>query len=394
MKMRASTLSLALAVAVLQARAEAPPARDVAVAARAPLETSIRLRDLAHIQGVRDNPLVGYGIVTGLAGSGDSARSTATLQSVANTLARFGVRVLPEQVNSRNVATVIISATLPPFAASGDKLDVNVSSLGDASSLAGGTLMLAPLKGPDDKIYALAQGPLSVGGFRYDAFGNLVEKNHPTVGQVPGGATLEADVPTSVLSPSGTVFVVLDSPDYITAQRVAEALTSLFPPLPDARVARVRAVDAERIAVRLTQDDQAALVNVLARIEDAAVVPDEAARVVVNERTGTVVSGGDVRIGQVSIAQGDLKVDIRTDYAASQPIVVGRGSPGVRSFILPQTDIRVEEPESAALSMPTGTSVSDLVVALNRLKVSPRDTISILQAIKRAGSLHAQLVIQ
>lgn len=370
------------------------PARSSVSASGPQLETRIRLRDLAHIEGVRDNPLVGYGIVAGLAGSGDSARSAATLQSVANTLARFGVRVTPDEVSSRNVATVIITATLPPFATNGDKLDVNVSSLGDATSLAGGTLMLAPLRGPDDKIYALAQGPLSVGGFRFDAFGNLVEKNHPTVGQVPGGATLETDVATSVLSPSGTVFVVLESPDYITAQRVAEALTGLFPPMPDPRVARVRAIDAGRIAVRLTQDDEAGLVQVLARIEDAAVVPDEIARVVINERTGTIVSGGDVRIGQVSIAQGDLKVDIKTDYAASQPVVVGKASPGIRSFILPETSIKVDEPESAALSMPTGTSVSDLVVALNRLKVSPRDVISILQAIKRAGSLHAQLVIQ
>lgn len=365
-----------------------------ASSAGTPVQLAVKIRDIAHVQGVRDNPLVGYGIVAGLAGTGDSTRSSATLQSISNTLARFGVRVTPDQISSRNVAAVIITATLPPFASSGDKLDVNVASLGDARSLTGGTLMLAALNGPDDKTYALAQGPLSVGGFRFDAFGNLLEKNHPTVGQIPGGAVIEADVATSVVSKAGTVFVVLDSPNYVNADRIAAALSRILPAMPDARVSRVQAVDAGRIAVRLTPEDQAQLVSVLAQIEGTSVIPDEESRIVVNERTGTIVSGGDVRLGQVSIAQGDLKVDITTDYSASQPIVIGRAGPGVRSLVVPDTQIKVDESASASVSLPTGTSVADLVAALNRLKVAPRDTISILQAIKRAGSLHAQLVIQ
>ncbi|HZR33825.1 MAG TPA: flagellar basal body P-ring protein FlgI [Nevskia sp.] len=359
-----------------------------------PAALAVKVRDLAHVQGVRDNQLVGYGIVAGLAGTGDSQRSSATLQSISNTLARFGVRVTPDQISSRNVAAVMITATLPAFASSGDKLDVNVASLGDARSLTGGTLMLAPLKGPDDKVYALAQGPLSVGGFRYDAFGNLLEKNHPTVGQIPGGAIIEADVATSVVSKAGTVYVVLDNPNYVTADRIADALSAALPPMPDARVHRVQAVDAGRVLVRLTADDQAQLVKVLATIEATAIVPDDEARIVVNERTGTVVSGGDVRLGQVSVAQGDLKVEIATDYAVSQPVVIGRAGPGVRSVVVPETQIKADESSNAAVSLPAGTTVADLVAALNRLKVAPRDTISILQAIRRAGSLHAQLIIQ
>ncbi|MDB5986160.1 MAG: flagellar basal body P-ring protein FlgI [Nevskia sp.] len=355
---------------------------------------NVRLKDLGHIEGVRDNPLVGYGLVVGLAGTGDSARSIPTLQSIANTLSRFGVRITSDQVSSRNVATVMITATLPPFANAGEKLDINVASMGDARSLVGGTLMLAPLKGPDDQIYALAQGPLSVGGYRYDAFGNLVQKNHPTVGQVPGGATLEANVATHIVSPAGTVYVILDSPDYTTASRVAEALSQQFAPLPDPNVVRVTAVDASRIAVRLTDEDRSRLVDVVARIENANVVPDQVARVVVNERTGTVVSGGNVRVGEISVAQGDLKVNIMTDFAASQPFFIGAGSPGVRSIVVPETEIKVDEPDAPSLSMPAGTRVADLVAALNKIKVTPRDIISILQAIKRAGSLHAELVIQ
>jgi len=360
----------------------------------APGPVAVKIRDLAHVQGVRDNALVGYGIVAGLAGTGDSNRSNATLQSISNALARFGVRVTPDQISARNVAAVIITATLPPFASAGDKLDVNVASLGDARSLTGGTLMLAPLNGPDDKVYALAQGPLSVGGFRFDSFGNLLEKNHPTVGQIPGGATIETDVTTAIVSKAGSVYIVLDSPSYVTADRIAQALSAVLPPMADRRIHRVQAVDAGRVAVRLTPEDQAELVRMLALIEDTQVVPDDEARIVVNERTGTVVSGGDVRLGQVSVAQGDLKVDITTDYAVSQPIVIGRAGPAVRSVVVPETQIKVDEAASAAVSLPAGTSVADLVSALNRLKVPPRDTISILQAIKRAGSLHAQLIIQ
>ncbi len=354
----------------------------------------IRLKDLAHIEGVRENSLVGYGIVIGLAGTGDSNRSGPTIQSIANALTRFGVRVTPDQIASRNIAAVVLTASLPAFTSAGNKLDVTVSSLGDARSIAGGTLMLAPLRGPDDQIYALAQGPVSVGGFRYDAFGNVVQKNHPTVGMIPSGASVEMATTTHIVSKAGNVFVLLDSPDYTTASRVAETLNANLGPLAEGLGQRARAVDAERIVVRLSDEDRLDLVNVIKSIEGISVVPDQGAKVVVNERTGTVVSGGDVRVGRVTIAQGDLKVDVSTRYNVSQPLVIGRGGPDIRTVTSPETDIKVTESQEPSVNLPEGTSVADLVTALNKIKATPRDIISILQAIKRADALHAQLIIQ
>ncbi len=358
------------------------------------LSTSVRLKELAHIDGVRDNSLVGYGLVVGLAGTGDSDRGGPTMQSIANTLTRFGVRVTPDQINSRNVAAVIVTTTLPPFAVPGDKLDVNVASMGDARSLVGGTLVLAPLRGADDKVYALAQGPLSVGGFKYDAFGNVVQKNHPTVGQIPGGASVEAAVGTSVVSQAGNLYVVLDDPDFTTAGRVADAINATLSPMPDSSEIRARAVDASRVVVHLTEGERADLVHVIGRIEDSHLVPDETPRIVVNERTGTVVSGGDVRIGAVTVTHGELRVTVTTDYLVSQPLVIGEAGSSVHTAIVPQADLKVEEPPRSSVTLPAGTSVGDLVFALNKIKVSPRDMISILEAIKRAGALRSELIIQ
>jgi flagellar P-ring protein precursor FlgI len=257
--------------------------------------------------------------------------------------------------------------------------------------------MLAPLRGPDDKIYALAQGPISVGGFRYDAFGNVVQKNHPTVGQIPGGATLEESVHTPIVSPDGNLYVVLEDPDYTTAARVAETINAGLPGVTDHdghTVARAQAVDASRILVHLTSDEQSNLVGVVEKIETATVVPDQVARVVINERTGTVVSGGDVRIGDVTITHGELKVTVATDFLVSQPLVIGRAGGGIRTAVVPDADIKVSEEDKPVVNLPSGTSVADLVFALNKIKVSPRDIISILQGIKRAGSLRADLIIQ
>jgi flagellar P-ring protein precursor FlgI len=360
-------------------------------------QASVRIKEIAHIDGIRENALVGYGLVVGLAGTGDTARSGPTTQSIANTLTRFGVRITPDEVSSRNIAAVVITATLPRFPNAGDKIDVNVASMGDARSLVGGTLMLAPLRGPDDKIYALAQGPISVGGFRYDAFGNVVQKNHPTVGQIPGGATLEESLHTPIVSPAGNLYVVLEDPDYTTAARVAETINAGLPATADRDghvSVRARAVDASRILVHLTSEEQANLVGIVEKIETATVVPDQVARVVINERTGTVVSGGDVRIGDVTITHGELKVTVATDFLVSQPLVLGRAGSGVRTAVVPDADIKVSEEDKPVVNLPSGTSVADLVFALNKIKVSPRDIISILQGIKRAGSLRADLIIQ
>lgn len=351
----------------------------------------VRLKDLGRMEGWRDNMVTGYGLVTGLAGTGDSVRNQATRQSIANVMAQFGVNLPSEQVLSRNVAAVMVTATLSPFARQGNKIDVLVSSMGDARSLVGGSLLLTPLKGPNGRIYALAQGALSVGGYRYDAFGNLVQKNHPTVGRVPGGAVIEVDVPTTDVSPQGTVTYVLSNPDYTTADQVVRAVNAAF----GQRLARAR--DAASVEIRVpvngAEEDPVAF---LTRVENLPVQPGSRAKVVVNERTGTVISGGDVRLSQVTISHGELKVSIATDYVVSQPQapLIARGPTGARTVVVPQTRIDVTEEEGNNVSMSANQTVADLVKALARIKTSPRDMIAILQGMHSAGALHADLIIQ
>ncbi|MDM4772908.1 flagellar basal body P-ring protein FlgI [Solimonas sp. SE-A11] len=360
----------------------------------AAVETSapVRLKDLVRIDNARSNPLVGYGLVTGLAGTGDSSRSRATTQSIANTLNRLGLNVDPALLNSRNTAAVLVTASLPPFANVGDTLDINVSSLGDARSIAGGTLLMTPLQGPNDVIYALAQGPVTVGGFRYDAFGNLVQKNHPTVGVVSAGATVEKRMTTTVLTEEGTLHLILREPDFTTAGRIVDALLGEFGNKRQGR--DILAAGPDRILVRLADYEQMQMVDVLRRIEALTVVPDLVARVVVNERTGTIVSGGDVRLAAASITHGDLRVNIETDYLVSQPGFVSRTGGGVRTAIVPDTTITATESSSHTVSVGAGATVTDLAVALNRISATPRDVITIFQALHRAGALRAEFIIQ
>jgi flagellar P-ring protein precursor FlgI len=350
----------------------------------------VRIKDLGRIDGVRDNMIVGYGIVTGLAGTGDSARSKATMQSVANALKEFGVHVTIDQLSTRNVATVMVSATLPAFARPGDKLDAAVSSIGDARSLTGGTLLLAPLYGPDHKIYALAQGVMATSSFSYQLFGNLQEKNHPTAGVISEGAVVEANVPTKIVHDDDAIRVVLFNPDYTTANRIAAGINQEF------GNSSANALDAGRVEVHLPTGASSRLVEFVARLENVSVAPDQRARVIVNEKTGTVVSGGDATLSKVSIAYGDLRVSIVTDYLVSQP--TGgywplQGTAG-RTVTVPQTQIDVKESPVTSVSLPDGATISDLVASLNRIKTSTRDIIAVLQSIKRAGAMHAELIIQ
>lgn len=349
---------------------------------------SVRLKDLGRIDGVRDNSLIGYGLVTGLAGTGDSARSRATVQSVANMLMQFGITVTSDQINSRNVAAVMVIATLPAFARPGDKIDINVSSLGDARSLLGGTLLMTPLTGPDRRVHALAQGSVSVGGFKYDLNGNVVQKNHPTAGNVPGGATVEVGSATQIVKDGNLINVLLFQPDFTTAGRIAASLNTTL------GRTMAKALDAERVEIRVTDFERDNLVDFLTRVENVAIAPDQRARVIVNERTGTVVSGGDVKISNVTISHGELKVSILTDYLVSQPSLLIRPGPDVRTQVVPSTRIDVKEADGGSVSLAAGATVADLVTALNRIKVSTRDVITILQGIKRAGALHAELIIQ
>ncbi|MGH6884110.1 MAG: flagellar basal body P-ring protein FlgI, partial [Hypericibacter sp.] len=345
------------------------------------------------VDGARDNVLTGYGIVVGLAGTGDSSRSKATQQSVANALMQFGLSIPMDRLASRNTAAVMLTASLPAFTNSGDKIDINVASIGDARSLAGGTLIATPLLGPDQKIHALAQGPVSIGGFRYDAFGNLVQKNHPTTGIVAAGGIIELPAVNTVVTRSGAIHLLLNAPDFTTSSKIADALAREFG---QERLGRdITAEGPDRVIFRMKDDERARYVEILRRIEALTVIPDQVARVVVNERTGTVVSGGDVRLGQVSVTQGELRIAIDTDYLVSQPAsFLYRPSPSVRTAVVPDVTMNISEPEAKTVAMPAGTSVTDLALALNKIKATPRDIISILQAIQRAGALHAELVVQ
>lgn len=349
---------------------------------------TIRIKDIGKIDGWRENALTGYGLVTGLAGTGDSSRNKATRQSIANMLSRFDITVVADDVQSRNAAVVMVTASLSPFARAGEAIDVTVTSLGDARSLVGGTLILAPLKAANGQIYALAQGALSVGGYKYDLNGNVVQKNHPTVASIPGGATVEQGLSNDVSHHGDRVTFVLSEPDYTTASRVADAInTALGQNL-------ALAQDAAGIDIHIPEGRRARLIDFLTAIENVAVEPDRRAKVVVNERTGTVVSGGDVRISKVAVSQGDLKVSIVTDNSVSQPLLVSQGGAGVRTARVANSRVDVEEQSETGFVAANSNTVADLVQALTKVKTNTRDIISILRAVKAAGALHAELIVQ
>lgn len=348
----------------------------------------VRLKEIARVAGVRENALTGYGLVFGLAGSGDSARNRATLQSVANTLRTYGVNVGLDDLSSRNVAAVIVTAKLPAFAEPGQPLDVLVSSSGDARSLNGGTLMLTPLFGPDGKVYAVSQGAISVGGYQFEALTASLQKNHPTVGVIPSGATVEQAPPVRVAGDGRQVSILLNEPDFSLANRITLALNRALPGV------HATAEHAGKVTVTYPRPPQD-LVAEISRIENVSVQPERKPRVVVNERTGTVVAGGDVRLGRVSVSQGDLRVEINTDYRVSQPdgVVVGRTST-IGTAIVPESHIVAREGPAPLVNVPEGATVADLLSALRSIRLPTRDVIAVLQSIKAAGALDGELVIQ
>lgn len=349
---------------------------------------TIRIKDIGKIAGWRENALTGYGLVTGLAGTGDSSRNKATRQSIANMLSRFDMTVVADDVQSRNAAAVMVTASLSPFARPGDAIDVTITSLGDARSLVGGTLILAPLKAANGQIYALAQGALSVGGYKYDLNGNVVQKNHPTVAAIPGGATVEQGIRNDVSNNGDSVTFVLSEPDYTTASRVAAGINQAL------GQELALAQDASGIEIRIPDGARARLTDFLTAVENVSVEPDRRAKVVINERTGTVVSGGDVRISRVAVSQGDLKVTVVTDNSASQPLLVSQPGAGIRTVRLANSRVGVEEQDETGFVAANSNTVADLVQSLTRVKTNTRDIISILRAVKAAGALHAELVVQ
>jgi len=351
----------------------------------------VRIKDIARVQGDRHNQLVGYGLVVGLEGTGDSAQVTFTNQAVRNLVTRFGNR--PEagaQIKTKNVAAAVLTADLPPFAKPGDRIDVVVSSLGDARSLQGGILLQAPLQGADGSVYAVAQGPVSLGGFAAAGAGAQITKNHPTVGRVPGGALVESAPPgdaarvgfgignpeTPVLSLS------LAQPDSATAVGIARAINQAV------AGACAGASDSGTVTVPIPDTYLGRQTEFLALIGDLTVSVDAPARVVINERTGTVVVGGPVTISPIAIAHGSLTVEVATTAAVSQPPPL---SPG-QTVVAPQTQITAAE-QPAALAPVQAATVDDLVRALNALHATPRDLIAILQGIKQAGALNAELEV-
>ncbi len=369
----------------------------VAVALLGPAAAAeVRLKELGRFDGVRENELIGYGLVVGLAGTGDTPANRATLQSIANTLIDFGVNVDLRDLRSRNTAAVMVTAILPPFVEKGDRIDVAVASLGDARSLAGGTLFLTPVYGPDEQLYALAQGQLTVGGFSFSSFDSVYQKNHPTVGVITNGATIERSVETKVIDDNGELFFLLDNPDYVTAQKVIESASSLGPGI------SVDPIHAGKIRFRIGGNDPGMRFAAMARIQQLSVTPDSVARIVINERTGTIVAGGNVTVSSVAISHENIKLEIDTEYQVSQPytgsIFVGRGSDvdlsGIRTVVVPQTQITVESSGGRAVQLSDGTTVADLINALAEVNVSTRDIIVILQAIKKAGALQAEIVVE
>lgn len=346
----------------------------------------VRLKDIGRFLGVRDNALIGYGIVTGLTGSGDSPRSAATKQALSNVLSRLGSNIPADLLQSRNVAAVMVTANLPPSANVGDRIDVTVTSIGDARSLAGGILLMTPLLGPDQRSYALAQGALTIGGYNFRDNINLRQKNYPTAGIIAGGATVEARVESDVAA-NGRLTFILKDPDFTNAQRIADALNHYV----GAGAATVESAEAVQIAV--TGRD---LNRLIATIENVSITPDQVARVVINERSGTVVAGGDVKISSVVIAQGDIKISVTSDNEA-QPFFydgLALGRRGARGLIVTNSKLEVSEASNDVAVRFPNTTVADLVRGLGQARVGTRDMIAILQAIKTAGALHADIVVQ
>ncbi len=358
------------AAALLAAAALACPAKQA---------TAARIKDIAQIQGVRENQLVGYGLVLGLEGTGDGKKSIFTVRSLANMLEKMGISVGAGDISVKNVAAVMVTAKMPPFARTGSRIDVTVSSIGDAKTLQGGTLLLTPLKGADGRVYAVAQGAVSTGGFQVSGAGAGVQKNFPTVGRVVGGGLVEREVPNGFRD-KRSLSLVLHRPDFTTASRVTRTINAAF-----ARPV-ARTLDAGTIEMDVTGGNP---VQMVTRVESLDVTPDRAAKVVVNERTGTVVMGDDVRISTVAVAHGNLSIQIKESARVSQPAPFSKG----KTVVTPDSQVSVQEDNNRLLLVRPGVSIGDLVRALNALGVSPRDLIAIFQAIKAAGALEAELEI-
>jgi flagellar P-ring protein FlgI len=342
-----------------------------------------RVKDLTSIAGVRNNQLIGYGLVVGLNGTGDGNNTGFSGQTVSTLLRSMGLTIDAAKIRARNAAVVMVTATLPPFARAGGHVDVLVSSMGDAKSLQGGTLLLTPLRAPNGQIYAVAQGAVSTGGFAARGkSGSSVQQNHPTVGQITNGALIEGEVGLQ-FNGREHIRMLLNNPDFTTSARLADTINTHL----GANVAR--AVDSGTIEVQVLAPYRANVAAFVATLENMEVTPDQVAKVVLDERTGTVVIGENVRIATVAIAHGNLSIEIREEPQVSQPAPLSQG----KTVVTPKSEVKVEEDKSQVILLSQAVTIRDLVRALNSIGVSPRDLVAIFQAIKAAGALQAKLEI-
>lgn len=350
-----------------------------------PAFAASRLKDMVEFEGVRDNMLVGYGLVVGLNGSGDSlTNSPFTEKSLVGMLERLGVNTRGASMKTKNAAAVMVTATLPPFASQGSRMDVIVSTLGDAKNLMGGTLLVTPLLGADGEVYSVAQGSIAVGGFTAEGEGASITKGVPTAGRIPNGAIIERELKFR-LADLGSLRMSLRNPDFTTARRVADAINKYM----HGTVAS--AIDPGTVRMLVPDERRHDVVSLLTEIEQLMVVPDQVAKVVVDEQSGVIVMGENVRINTVAIAQGNLTINITESPEVSQP---GPFSRGGETVVVPRTEVSVDESGGSKLAtLKSGVSLQDLVQSLNALGIGPRDMITILQSIKAAGALQADLEI-
>jgi len=347
-------------------------------------QAGTRIRDLVNLEGVRDNQLVGYGLVVGLNGTGDKVTTIFSAQTLTNLLTRMGVSVQPSAIMVKNTAAVIVTASLPPFAQPGSRLDVTVAAVGDASNLQGGLLVMTPLKGPDNQVYAVAQGSVVTGGYVVSAGATSKTLNHPTAGRVPNGAIIERGAPS--VEPSQRLHLQLRTPDYATAARITKAIDGQFG---ENHASLAHADNSALITVEVPAAFWSHPVDFIAAVEELTVDADHPARVVVNERTGTVVTGRDVIIAPVTVLHGPLTVEIETIETVSQPLPLSNG----QTVVAPKTGVSAKQESMKNVSLKPGATVEELVRALVATGSTPRDIISVLQALKAAGAIDAELEV-
>lgn len=348
-------------------------------------EAASRIKDIADFEGVRENPLVGYGLVVGLNGTGDKLTNSGfTRQSLIGMLERLGVNTRDDPLKTKNVAAVMVTASLPPFARQGTYLDVTVSALGDSTSLLGGTLLVTPMLGADGEVHAVAQGPVAVAGFSAGGQGGSVTKGVPTSARIANGGIIEREVAFELAS-LDTVRIALRNPDFTTSQRVAQAINAHFgTPL-------AKSLDSTTVSVAVPQSRGGDVAGLLTEVEQLTVEPDQMARVVVDERSGVIVMGDEVRISTVAIAQGNLTIRVTETPQVSQPSPFSNTG---TTQVVPRTQIEVSEDQGKKLAVvPSGVTLHELVNGLNALGIGPRDMITILQAIKAAGALQADIQV-